>query len=283
MLAASGDDDEDSSGENTLNPLTEGYALTGDHNIVQVSMVARYRVRNPAEWAFYGPKAEEVLRVETTAAMVRSLGEMAIDRILAEGRKELIATATRRAQEGLDAAHSGLELSSLELTAIAPPAPLAKDFDAVQSAYIGAETMKNSAQAFGERAIPDAHAKADAAVQTARSAADSELALARGSAEAFHALEQEYRTNRAVVRERLYRDAVEHALSTAGQIRWVPPPVGKSYHGFRIEVSVPKAGTRSAAPSNPAPPTTTSPVPAPAKPVPPKAAIPEPDPDEEAP
>ena len=30
--------------------------------------------------------------------------------------RDLIATATRRAQAGLDAAHSGLELASLELT-----------------------------------------------------------------------------------------------------------------------------------------------------------------------
>ena len=105
----------------TLDPLTQGYALTGDQNIVHVDMVARYRVRDPAEWAFYGPKAEDVLRVEVTAAMVRSLGEMGVDRVLADGRKNLIATATRRAQAGLDASHSGLELSSLELTRLAPP------------------------------------------------------------------------------------------------------------------------------------------------------------------
>ena len=57
-------------------------------------MVARYRVRSPAEWAFYGPKAEDVLRAETTAAMVRSIGEMGVDRVLSDGRKTLIATAT---------------------------------------------------------------------------------------------------------------------------------------------------------------------------------------------
>jgi modulator of FtsH protease HflK len=243
-LAGYFDDEEGAGDENTLSPLTEGYAVTGDHNIVQVVMVARYRVRSPGEWAFYGPKADDVLRAEVTSAMVRSLGEMGVDRVLADGRRDLIATATRRAQAGLDTAHSGLELASLELTSLAPPAALAKDFDAVQSAFIGAETMKKDAQAFAEGAIPQAHAKADAAVQTARSAADSELALSRGSAEAFHALEQEYRTSRAVVRERLYRDAVERALNQAGKVRWVPPPIGGSYHGFRIELNTGSAGVR---------------------------------------
>src|SRR5213075_2458449 len=36
-------------------------------------------VREAAEWAFYAPNAEDVLRVEVTAAMMRSLGEMGGD------------------------------------------------------------------------------------------------------------------------------------------------------------------------------------------------------------
>jgi membrane protease subunit HflK len=219
-----------------FDPVKQGYVLTGDQNVVHVDMVARYRVRDPAEWAFYGAKSEDVLRVEVTAAMVRSLGEMGVDRVLADGRKRLIATATRRAQAGLDASHSGLELSSLELTRLGPPQTLASEFDAVQSAYIGAETKKKEAQAFAETVIPQAHAAADASVQSARGAADADLALARGSAEAFLVLGREYRNNPVVVRERLYRDAVEKAIGAAGTVRWVPPPVGGSYKGFRITV-----------------------------------------------
>ena len=239
-------DDEDIAASPTLDPLTQGYALTGDHNILQVAMVARYRVRSPAEWAFYGPKSEDVMRVETTAAMVRSIGEMGVDRVLSDGRKTLIATATRRAQGGLDASHSGLELSSLELTFLAPPPALARDFEEVQSALIGAETKKKWAQAFAEAAIPQAQAKVDAALQSARGAADSSLSLARGEAQAFLALDGEYKANRVVVRERLYRDAVERALAGAGKIRWVPPPIGGSYHGFRIQISSSSAGGRPA-------------------------------------
>jgi membrane protease subunit HflK len=221
----------------TLNPLREGYALTGDRNIVQMEMVARYRVRDPAEWAFYGPKSEDALRVEVSAAMVRSLGEMGVDRVLSDGRKALIVKATKRAQAGLDASHSGLELSSLELTRLGPPLGLSGDFDAVQSAFIGAETAKKDAQAYAERAIPQAQTEVDSAAQDARAAGASELAAARGSSDAFLALNKEYRANTTVVRERLYRDAVETAISHAGRVRWVPPPLGGSYKGFRITLS----------------------------------------------
>lgn len=230
------EDEEDAAPDlNSLSPL-EGYAITGDHNIVHVSMMARYRVREPAEWAFYGAKSDDILRVEVTAAMVRSLGEMGVDRVLADGRKDLIARATRRAQAGLDASRSGLELTSLELISLTPPQALAPDFDAVQSAFIEAETKKKFAQAFAESAIPEAQGGADAAIQEARAQASADLARANGDAAAFLALDREYRANPVVVRERLYRDAVEQAISNAGHVRWVPPPVGGSYHGFRITI-----------------------------------------------
>lgn len=234
--AASVDPEAMSSPRATLDPTEDGYALTGDQNIVQVQVVARYHVRDAAEWAFYGPKADDILRVEVTTAMVRSLGEMGVDRVLADGRKSLIATATSRAQKGLDAARSGLELSSLELTRLAPPVALASDFEAVQSAFIGAETRKKEAQAFAETVIPQAQGEADTKAQSARGAAESSLATTRGEADAFLALAREYHTNPAVARERLYRDALDRALSTA-VIRWVPPPVNGRYNGFRITLS----------------------------------------------
>jgi modulator of FtsH protease HflK len=233
--------DEEERFGSTLDPLTQGYALTGDQNVVQANMVARYRVSNPAEWAFYGPKSEDVLRVEVTAAMVRSLGEMGVDRVLSEGREALIKTVARRVQAGLDASHSGLELSSLELTHLAPPQALATDFDAVQSAFISAQTQQSEARAYAERIIPEAQAETDAALQTARGDAGSDLAVAKGDADAFRALDAQYRSNPAVVRERLYRDAVERAIGAAGAVQWVPPPNGASYHGFRITLPPPPA------------------------------------------
>ena len=105
----------------TLDPLTQGYALTGDQNIVQLVMVARYRVRSPAEWAFSGPSPKMCCASKSRLRWFVRWVRWAVDRVLSDGRKNLVATATRRAQAGLDAAHSGLELSSLELTASLPP------------------------------------------------------------------------------------------------------------------------------------------------------------------
>ncbi|HXK24045.1 MAG TPA: protease modulator HflK [Myxococcota bacterium] len=239
---------------NTLNPVWVGYALTGDQNVLHVAMTARYQVRDPVDWALYGPPAEDILRVEVTAAMVRSLGEIGVDRVLAEGRKPLIDTATRRAQAGLDEARSGLALISLELTDLSPPAVLSSDFDAVQSAYIEMETKKKEAEAYAQDLIPKAQAAADQAIQTARADAAGEHARASGDADAFRALERQYRANPAIVRERLYRDAIDQAVRRARVVRWVPPPAGGRDQHLRIPVSEEEAGERAAPPPEPAAP-----------------------------
>lgn len=227
---------------NTIDSLKQGYALTGDQNIVHVEMMARYRIKNPVDWAFYGPKASDALRVEVTAAMVRSLGEMGVDRVLADGRKALVATAMRRAQAGLDAIHSGLTLTNLELMRLAPPAAVQSDFDAVQSAYVGAETAKKNAEAYARRIVPNAQAAADAAVQSAHAAAATVLARAQGDAKEFLDLDAQYKKNPGVVHERLYRDAVERAISHAEGVRWIPPPVGGRYNGLRVIINNTAAG-----------------------------------------
>jgi membrane protease subunit HflK len=227
---------------NRLDPLRVGYALTGDQNVVHVAMTARYHVRDPTDWALYGPNAADILRVEVTAAMVRSLGEMGVDPVLSDARKLLIDTATRRAQAGLDAAHSGLALISLELGSLAPPRALARDFDAVQSAYIETETKKKEALAYAQDLIPKAHAEADQMVQAARADAAAARARAVGHADAFRALEREFRANPAVVRERLYRNAVEAAIGRAREVRWVPPPAAGRYQNLRILVNPEKTG-----------------------------------------
>jgi membrane protease subunit HflK len=227
---------ENAMGGARLDPLTVGYALSGDQNVVHVKLVARYRVRDPAAWAFHGPPSEEIVRTEVSAATIRSLGELSVDHVLAEGRKDLIQRVTQRTQAGLDAAHSGLELVALELTDLAPPRALVKEFEAVQTAYIGAETQKKEAQTYRQDVIPRAQAVADAGVQSARADAATNRARAQGDVKAFLALEREYRANPGVVRERLYRDAADRAIASAASVRWVPPPAGGRYAGLRVLV-----------------------------------------------
>ena len=179
------------------------------------------------------PQAEDVLRVEVTAAMVRSLGEMGVDRVLADGRKNLIATATRRAQAGLDAAHSGLELSSLELTRLAPPLALAKRFRRrAERLHRRGDEEERGAGVRGERhpAGPGRRATCRCRPPAARPTPISPAPAAMPTP--FWRWIASIGPTRRWFASASTADAVERAIGIAGKVRWVPPPVGGSYHGF---------------------------------------------------
>ena len=218
--------EEDEGDEPTLsdasNPLTQGYAVTGDQNIVHVNMVARYRVRDPAEWAFYGPKSEERLRVEVTAAMVRSLGEMGVDRVLSDGRKDLIAIATS-ARRPVWTRPARVWNFLARTHAPGSSAGTCARFDAVQSAYIGAETAKKDGPGFRRERNPAGPGR------SGLRGADRQAADLRTSPRPKERRRRFWRSTRSIApTPRWFASAsigmAWNGPSNAGNVRWIPPP-----------------------------------------------------------
>ena len=238
----------------TLDPLAVGYALTGDQNVVHVADDRPLPGAGPGGLGVLRPRPRRtILRVEVTAAMVRSLGEMGVDHVLSDGRKDLIATATRRAQAGLDAAHSGLALVSLELTGLAPPRALASDFDAVQSAYIETETKKKEAPGLRRRTSSRGRTpRPTRALQTARADAAAAQARARGRRRA-----RSSRSSASTAPTRSWcasgctATRSRRRSARRADVRWVPPPVGARYQGLRFRSRPDRRDARRPAPPAP--------------------------------
>ena len=85
----------------TIDPTQEGYVLTGDRNVVQVDMVARYLVSDPVAFALHQAQPEDVLKSSIMAATVQTMGEVEVDTVLSEGRAGFIVQTIQRAQKGL--------------------------------------------------------------------------------------------------------------------------------------------------------------------------------------
>jgi membrane protease subunit HflK len=229
----------DRSRRKTIDPVQEGYALTGDHNVVQVDMVARYQISDPVAFALYQASPEQLLRDAIMAATVRTMGEVEVDSVLSEGRSEFVIQVVRRAQERLDSAGSGLSLISLEVTDLTPPRQVQAEFEQVQNAFIDMETQVKEAQKLREEEVPLAEAARDQALREAQGYAAELLGRARGDAGMWRELYAEYRKNPSVVRSRVYLESIEASLPNSGRLRWVPPPPdGKHYgpDGFRLSI-----------------------------------------------
>ncbi len=224
----------------TLDPTEEGYVLTGDRNVVQVAMTARYLIGDPVSFALRQYSPEELLKSTIMAATVRTMGEVEVDSVLSEGRAEFIVKVIQRAQQRLNRASSGIDLVSIEVTDLTPPVQVKDDFEQVQAAFIDMQTQVTEANRVRELEVPKAQAARNQDLREAEVYAAELLAQARGDVAMWNDLYAEYRLNRQVVRDRLYYEKVEEFLSIASRLRFVPPPPNGSKYSkdsFRISIS----------------------------------------------
>jgi membrane protease subunit HflK len=234
--SAAGAGEAGGEGRAAIDPRIEGYGLTGDDNILQAIITARWTVDDPLPFALGHVRPERALRNAVLAATVRTLGEMGVDDVLGDGRRRLVATVTKRSRARLEAAASGIHLVAIELEELRPPTPVLADFRAVQSAYIESLTAVKRASEYRESEIPAAEAEAETMVREAQAYAESRTARARGEADAFRKLLAELRRDPDVTRERLYIEALERALADTKRPVFLPPPAGERYEDMRITV-----------------------------------------------
>jgi len=226
----------DSEEAQSIDPEVEGYCLTGDRNIVQLYLLARYRVLDPIAYALVQEDPHELLRDVVQAEVVRATGRASIDSVLSEERKALGTAVRASAQRRLDALASGLELIAVEVAEFSPPQAVIPAFVEVNTAYIEGYRTYLEAQRYRETELPKAESDRDQMLADARIYAANLLADARGDAKAFDGLVVEYRRNPRVLAERLYIEGVENVFSQAGRRWFVQPPVGDRYEDFRITI-----------------------------------------------
>ncbi|MEM8994699.1 MAG: protease modulator HflK [Acidobacteriota bacterium] len=220
-----------------IDPEREGYCLTGDRNIVQLYLLARYRVLDPVAYALLQEDPHALLRNVVQAEVVRATGRESIDAVLSEERKVLGNTVRTGAQARLDTLRAGLELISVEIADFAPPAAVIPAFVEVNTAYIEGYQTYVEAQRYRETVLPKAESDRDQMLADARIYATNLMSDARGDAQAFEALADEYRRNPQVVADRLYIEGIERVFSKAGKRKIVQPPVDDEYTNFRITIS----------------------------------------------
>lgn len=228
----------DAEGQDVIDPLVEGYCLTGDRSILQFLMLARYRVLDPIAYALVQVDPHQLMRDVVQATMVRATGESDVDDLLARSRDELRTEVLLRSQAVLDELGSGLELVSVEFVDLSPPVAVIPAFLEVQQAYTEAATAVWEARQYREQELPAAEAQRRQLLADASIYRTETLAQARGRRLAFENLLVEYELAPQVVRERLWLESVERGLAKLTNKKFVQPPAGETYaDDWRITIS----------------------------------------------
>ncbi len=216
-----------------INPVVEGYCLTGDQNVIQARLAARYRVTDPIRFRLFmdAMVPERILHETVLAALTQTVAGWEVNDVLRLQRggdggpgtmESLAVVVQRRAQERLDEIDCGLQISALEFEEIHAPRHVVAAFRDVQNARIEIETLQREAEGFVRGKIPAAEAEAHRMVQAAMAYENTLNARASAELSVFEQVYAEYRNNPGVVRQRLLMETLEEVLKNVGRRIYLP-------------------------------------------------------------
>lgn len=170
----------------------EKLILTGDQNLVDLSYLIRWNIKDVEQFRYQLAEPAETVREVAEAAMRASVAEQELDSVLSgEGRAKIEMSVRSRMQGILDAYRSGIAIQGIEIEKTDPPERVIEAFKDVSAAQQDANTAINRARAYAEQVS----------------------AQSEGASEAFNKIYEEYRLAPEVTRRRLYYETMESVLS----------------------------------------------------------------------
>ncbi len=196
----------------SFDPVTDGYTLTGDWNVVQGRFTLRYRIADPVAFFRQGDRATSLLSRLSRRATTRALSATPIDRGLTDGRAELASAIRADLDVRARQLDLGIAVTAFEIREIAPPRQVAPSFEEVTNARLFARTLAENAGEYRIKQTTLAEGQAAAIRRRAEGASRQLVASARGESAAFSRFHAQYARQPALLRERLYAETVSHVM-----------------------------------------------------------------------
>ncbi|MEO6041472.1 MAG: protease modulator HflK [Croceibacterium sp.] len=165
--------------------------LTADQNLVDLSYIVRWNVRDLRQFRFQLVSPEDTVREVAEYSMRAEVAEKNLNQVFSgAGRAEIEQQSLKRMQDLLDAYRSGIAVQGVQIRKTDPPNQVEEAFKNVSAAQQQAESLVN--QANGQ--------------------AQQVLARAQGDAAAFDKVYVQYKLAPEVTRRRMYYETMERVL-----------------------------------------------------------------------
>lgn len=170
----------------------EKLVLTGDQNLVNLSYIVRWNIKDLKLFKFQLAEPEQTISEVAEAAMRASVAERTLDDTFSgAGRGDIEERVRTRMQAVLDAYRSGISIQGVAIAKTDPPERVVEAFKDVSAAEQDADAEVNRARAFAQQL----------------------LAQAQGEATAFDKVYEQYRLAPEVTKRRMYYETMERILS----------------------------------------------------------------------
>jgi membrane protease subunit HflK len=205
-------------GGGAVNVRAENAILTGDENIIDVGFAIFWHIEDPAKYLFNIQNPRMTVQDVAESAVRETAGQSEIRPLLTSARQLTEDRARKLMQDTLDHYGSGIHVDQVRLQRVDPPAQIIDAFRDVQAAATDKERLRNEAEAYANRVVPEARGEAARILQGAMAYREQSVAEARGQTARFLKIYDEYRKAPEVTRKRMYLETMERIMSGTDKI-----------------------------------------------------------------
>ena len=200
----------------------ESLMLTGDENIVDINFTVFWVIKDAAAFLFNVENPDSQLdgTIKTVAesAMREVVGKNQIEPILTQNREPIQNEMRDLMQRILDAYGAGVTVTRVQMQKADPPAQVIEAYRDVQAAQTDQDRMRNEAEAYANKVVPEARGQAARIIQQAEGYKQQVTAEAQGEAARFKSVYEEYRKAPDVTRRRIYLDTMRDIFSEMNKV-----------------------------------------------------------------
>ncbi len=192
--------------------------LTGDENIIDVKFSVLWRIKDARKYLFNIKTPRAMVYANAESAMRAAVGQSKLEVVLTNARQTIEDGVRKDLQTILDTYDSGIEVVQVAVQEVDPPAQVIQAFRDVQSARADQERLRNDADAYANKIIPEARGEAGKLLEEAEGYKQQTVAEAQGQAQRFLKLHAEYVKARDITTQRLYLETLEQVLSSSPKV-----------------------------------------------------------------
>lgn len=197
----------------------ESLMLTGDENIVDINFFVQWKVNNISDFVFNVKSVRETVKYAAESAMREIIGNTPAGAVWGEGKRSEIQTeAMKLLQNILNSYKAGVDIVSLQLLKIDPPAEVIDSFRDVQTARADKERQINQAQAYQNDILPRARGESAKILEEAEGYKQETIANAKGESSRFLSVYNQYKSAKDVTKQRMYIETMESILKDIDKI-----------------------------------------------------------------
>jgi membrane protease subunit HflK len=200
----------------------ESLSLTGDENIVDIDFTVYWKIKDAGAFLFNvknpGDQTDSTIKQVAESAMREVIGKNNIEPLLTVSRAAIQDELRILMQAILDVYGAGVTITRVQLQKIDPPAQVLSSYRDVQAARTDQDRMRNQAEAYANKVIPEARGSAARIIQQAEGYQQQVTAEAEGEAKRFLAIDEQYKKAPEVTRKRIYIDTMQSIFAGVDKV-----------------------------------------------------------------